>query len=481
MNVLFVTAEAYPFKKVGGLGDVSYALPKALNSLGNRENIIMPKYRCEKKYKKRLKFLSRFKTFIGWKTVECTLWVSKFDNITYYFVDNPFYFYRDSVYGYEDDNERYIFFCKAVLESLKYINDFKVDIIHCNDWHTSLIIPLKDIYYSNNSYYKNIKTVFTIHNLCYQGIYNKNDTFWMLGIDDKKYYTEDKFKYGNGVSFIKWGIAEADKIVAVSSQYSKEIRTIQYGCGLEDVLERRQSDLLGIENGIDNDIFNPELDDIIYSKYSVNNIENKSINKFKFKEEFYLKSGDMPLIGIVSRLVDQKGIDLIELALENIIHMGFQVAVLGSGNKEYEISLKSIEKKHRDNLKVFIKYDEALSHKIYAASDFFLMPSKFEPCGLSQLIAMKYGSIPIVRRVGGLVDTVKDFDYSSLNGNGITFFNYYVEELMLTVERAKKMYNNRYIKDKAVKNCMMYDSTWRKSALKYNEIYKELGKIVREI
>lgn len=474
MNVLFVTVEAYPFQKVGGLGDVSYSLSKALNSLGVKVNIIMPKYRCNKKLKKRMKFINRFKTFIGWKMVECQLWCAKYENITYYFIDNPYYFYRDNVYGYVDDNEKYIFFSKAVLEGLKYLDDFKVDILHCNDWHSALVIPLKNIYYKGNKYYEGIKTVFTIHNLCYQGLYDKKSTFWMLGIDEKKYYVEDKFKFNNGVSFIKWGISEADKITTVSTQYSKEIRTYEHGCGLEKMLIKRECDLIGIENGIDITLFDPKDDKKIYINYSKDTVSNKSINKKHFKKEFGIFEGDMPLLGMVSRLVDQKGIDLIINNMQEIIDKGIQLVILGSGELEIEEKLKCLEQKFRGNLKVFIKYDDDLAHKIYAASDFFLMPSKYEPCGTSQLIAMRYGTMPIVRYVGGLADTVSSLNKETLTGTGIIFNKYSKLGILNAIDNAIKIFYDNNIKEVMIKNCMQFCSDWKQSALKYKELYKSI-------
>lgn len=477
MGVLFVTAEAYPFMKVGGLGDVAYSLPKSLKQIDVDIRVVMPKYKFPKKIKRKMKKVANYTTYIGWKTVDCTLFTLKLEGVQYYFIDNPFYFYRPEAYGYHDDNERFIFFSKAVLEGIKYMDGFNIDILHCNDWHSSLVIPLKDTYYRGNTIYDNIRTVFTIHNILYQGIYGR-DLLWMLGLDEKEYFTEDKLKYGEGISFMKWAILSADRVTTVSKTYSEEIRLQYLGYGLHNILERRKHLLTGIQNGIDYDAFNPKEDKNIYFNYHSDDLNSKHKNKLKLQEELGLSVDvNIPVIGMVTRLTDQKGIGLLEGVINELMSENIQLIITGTGENHYEEDFRYFESKY-DNLKTVLRFDEGFSRKVYAGSDIFLMPSKFEPCGLGQLIAMRYGTVPVVRATGGLKDTVKDYNKYADDGEGFTFKEYDTVEFLNAIKRSLDVFNNN--KDSWNRlsiRIMNKDSSWRLSAEKYKKLYRKLSKL----
>lgn len=476
MNVLFVTAEAYPFMKTGGLGDVAYSLPKALKNLDVDIRVIMPKYKFEKKVRRRMKKIASFKTYIGWTTVDCSLWSLTYEGIKFYFIDNPHYFYRDNAYGYYDDGERFIYFSKAVLEAIKQLEDFQPDIMHCNDWHTALAIPLKDIYYENEKVYSNIKTIFSIHNILYQGIYGQ-DILWMLGLDKEKYFREDTLKYYDSVSFMKWGILSCDRVVTVSKTYAQELTNDYISFGLSSVFRSKKDSLRGILNGIDYDMFNPEKDKEITKNYTIDTIEYKMDNKNKLQEELGLEvNSNIALISMVTRLTDQKGMDLIEAAMHELMERDIQLIVNGIGDNNYEVMLKYMEKKYKGKFKALIEFTPDLSKQVYASSDMFLMPSKFEPCGLGQMIAMRYGTVPIVRNTGGLKDTVDEFNRYTLEGNGFTFDGYSVEDLVTAVDNALKVYNDKELWVKLVKQDMRVDNTWGKSAEEYKKLYSNLIK-----
>ncbi|GIM30501.1 glycogen synthase [Clostridium polyendosporum] len=474
MKILFVAAEAYPFIKAGGLGDVAYSLPKALRKSGMDVRVIMPRYKLPKKIKRIMKKLASYKIYIGWKTVYCSLWYLEWNGLPYYFIDNPEYFYRPNPYGYNDDDERFVCFSKAVLEGLKYMGDFKPDIMHCNDWHTALAIPLKDAYYQGNSLYDDIKTVFTIHNILYQGVYGK-DTLWMLGLDEKKYYTENKLKYYDGISFMKWGIAAADKVTTVSKSYAEEIQQSWFGYGLHSVLRERKNDLHGIVNGIDYEVFNPENDKEIFNNFSREIPSGKKINKLKLQEKLGLEVNEnIPIIAMVTRLTDQKGIGLLEGAMHRLMKREVQLVITGTGQEHYENALRYMENRYKGKVKVVIEFDQILSKQIYAGSDLFLMPSKFEPCGLGQLIAMRYGTVPIVRKTGGLKDTVKEYNEYTGQGNGFTFNNYSTEDMLFSIERALSFYEKKEVWNNLVNTVMNEDNTWEKSASKYKKLYERV-------
>lgn len=474
MKVLFVTAEAYPFMKAGGLGDVAYSLTKALRNINIDIRIIMPKYKLPKKIKKKMKKLSDYKTYIGWKIVDCSLWYLEWNDIPFYFIDNPYYFCRERAYGYSDDEERFIYFSKAVLEGIKYLGDFRPEVIHCNDWHTALCIPLKNIYYMGSEIHKNIKTVFTIHNICYQGTCSK-DSLWMLGLDENKYFIDEELKHHDGISFMKWAILKSDVITTVSKVYSNEILKPWIGYGMEDVLKKRRKNLFGITNGIDYNIFNPEKDKEIWNNYNENSLENRRLNKLKLQEQFKLIiDKDIPVIAVICRLTEQKGFSLIENSISRLVDRNFQIIIMGDGESYYKNMIKYMQEKYRGKVRAIPYFNTTLSKQIYSGADMFLMPSKFEPCGLGQLIAMRYGVVPIVRETGGLKETVIQYNKYTEEGTGFTFINYDVEAMIETIDRAYEIYKDKEKWIKLQKSIMKRDNTWSKASGLYEEIYKSL-------
>ncbi|GLC31505.1 glycogen synthase GlgA [Clostridium omnivorum] len=475
MKVLFVASEAHPFIKTGGLGDVAYALPKTLRSLGVDVRVIIPKYgTMANSFKEKLKTLSTFNVPVGWRNQYGGLQYLEYEGIPYYFIDNEYYFKRPASYGYYDDGERFSYFCRAVLEAIDTMDNFTPDIIHCNDWHTGMIIPLMKEHFSWKNNYKNIRTIFTIHNLQYQGVFSKEILGELLSLGDE-YFTEDKLKYYDGVSFMKGGLNFADKITTVSNTYAEEIKTAFYGEGLHGLLCARSNDLSGIVNGIDTTMYDPRKDKEIFFNFDENNIENKLFNKTKLQEQLNLPvNKDIPMIGMVTRLASQKGIDLISCLIEEILQLNIQLVVLGTGEPTYEDMFRYYAGKYPDKLSANICFNNELAKKIYAGSDLFLMPSLFEPCGIGQLIALRYGTLPIVRETGGLKDTVISFNEVTGEGNGFSFSNYNAHDMLYTIKRAVSLYENKPVFNNLIKRALTEDNSWCISAKKYIELYSSL-------
>ncbi|GAA0718778.1 glycogen synthase GlgA [Clostridium malenominatum] len=466
MRVLFVSSEAYPFIKTGGLGDVAYALPKALRKLGIDARVIIPNYsNINEEYKKDMVDIGEFNLQLGWRNQHTSLYFLD-GEVPCYFIDNEYYFSRNDYYGYYDDGERFAYFSKAVLESIKYIKEFAPDIIHCNDWHSGIIpVLLKDKYY-NEQEYKNIKTVYTIHNLRYQGIFGKEVLGDILSLDEE-YYSEDKLKYYDGISFMKGGIIYADKVSTVSKTYAEEIKTEEYGEGLHGLLRYYEGKLRGIVNGIDYDLYDPEKDEELFVNYGYDNCYLKEENKLSLQKELNLKvDNTIPMIGMITRLVDQKGLDLVSKIMDELIKKPIQLVVLGTGFKEYEDMFKRYAYMNPEKVSINLFFSEALAKKIYASSDIFLMPSRFEPCGIGQLLAMRYGSIPVVRETGGLKDTV------NIN-NGFTFKNYYEWDFFYVLDKALEAYYDKSKWKDKIKSAMISENSWSKSANEYLALYNE--------
>ncbi|WP_411681913.1 glycogen synthase GlgA [Clostridium thailandense] len=474
MKILFVASEAEPFIKTGGLADVAQALPKYLENLDIEVRVVIPKYKNIKydpKYT--VSFKKSFTVPVGWRNQYCGVFEAEVEKVKYYFIDNEYYFLRDTLYGHYDDGERFAFFDRAVLMMLKEL-DWKPDIIHCNDWHTGMIPVLYKLQYEKEDFYKNIRVLYSIHNILFQGNYDPKILGELFG------YSEDIYKNGsvelNGaVSFMKGGINYSDKISTVSTTYAKELQTPQFGEKLDGLLRRRAADLSGIVNGIDYDIFNPEKDDLIYKKYSKYNLKDKGFNKRKLQMELGLRvSENTPMIGIVSRLTPQKGMDLVKEIGEEFLKRDIQLVVLGTGDSEYEDYFRYLGKKYPDKVSANIFFDNSLSHKIYAASDIFLMPSLFEPCGLGQLIALRYGTLPIVRETGGLRDTIKPYNRFTGEGNGFSFTYYNAHDLFYVMEMTLQYYKNKYLWKTIVIKAMESDNSWNKSAKRYKELYESM-------
>jgi len=473
LKILMVSSEVAPFAKTGGLADVAGSLPKALAMMGNDVRIVMPKYRTVGEQKTLCDFPvqvgERKETaIIRQASIEAKLDNEKKD-IPVYFTDNYHYFDRDHLYCYHDEGERFAFFCRAVLEMLPRIN-FQPDLIHCNDWQSGPIPLLLKDQYAGNPFYARMATVFTIHNLLYQGNWDKG-VLRFLGLGEHYFHPEALEFYGQ-VSFIKAGLVYADIINTVSRTYAKEIQTPQYGEGLDGLLRKRSGDLYGIVNGLNYHEFNPATDPRIHKNYDRQTLDDKKFNKFALQEEMGLPTKDVPVIGLVSRLVDQKGLDLISEIMDELLDMDIQLVVLGSGDPYYEETFKRFQAKYPAKLGVYIGFNAVLAQRIYAGSDMFLMPSKFEPCGLGQLISLRYATIPIVRATGGLADTIHEFDPQSGMGNGFQFAAYSPDQLLLTVKRALDIYRNHRNQWQAlVENAIEQDFSWNRSAAEYIQLY----------
>lgn len=475
MKILFVASEADPFIKTGGLGDVAYALPKALRKLGLDVRVIIPKYLgIKEELRNNMLTLATFNVPVGWRNQYGGLQYLEYDGIPFYFIDNEYYFKRDNPYGYDDDSERFAFFDRAVLESVNYMMDFTPDIIHLNDWHTGMIAPIMREHFKNKPRFNDIKIIYTVHNLKYQGIFSKDILGDLLGFSDD-YFREDMLKYYDGVSFMKGGLNFSDKITTVSKSYAEEIKTSFYGEGLHGLLQIRSKDLSGIVNGIDTEIFNPKKDEELFYNYDYNNVSLKLKNKIKLQEELNLpKDESIPMIGMVTRLTSQKGLDLVSHVIEEILNLNLQLVVLGTGDRKYEEMFRYYSGIYPSKLSANITFNNTLAKKIYASSDMFLMPSLFEPCGIGQLLALRYGSIPIVRETGGLKDTVKAYNEYTKEGNGFSFKNYNAHDMLYTIKRALSFYNDKKTWNNLVKKAMLEDNSWKKSAIEYKKLYSSM-------
>ena len=477
MKVLFVASEAVPFIKSGGLADVIGSLPQALKKKKLDVRVILPLYKeISSKYDKELKFKTNINVRVGWRNKYCGVFEMKKDGVIFYFIDNEYYFNRDGLYGYFDDGERFAFFSKAALEILPSI-DYKPDVVHLHDWHTALGSVFLKSHFLDNEYYKDMKTLFTIHNLHYQGIFPKSILENLLGLGEE-HFTFDSLEYNGAVNSMKGGLLYSDKLSTVSKTYAKEITYPYFGEGLDGVLRKRQEDLTGIINGIDEVEYNSEKNKHIYKEYSYKKIEDKLKNKVRLQEELKLEVDEnIPIIAIVSRLVAIKGMDLIMHVMEELLNtVDVQVVVLGTGDKKYEDGFKYFEGKYKHRVSANIAFSSEMAHKIYASADMFLMPSQLEPCGLSQLISLRYGTIPIVREIGGLSDTISYFNKQTGEGNGFTFKTFNAHDMLFTIKDAVEMYHDKKNWKKIIVNAMTGDYSWDKSADEYIKIYKELTK-----
>ncbi|WP_300260760.1 glycogen synthase GlgA [Clostridium sp.] len=476
MRVLFATSEANPFIKTGGLGDVMGALPKELRRKGIDARVILPKYSAIKgNFLEKLSFKKWFMVPVGWRKQYCGIYECECDGVIYYLLDSEFYFHRDGLYGEGDDDERFAFFDRAVLETLKEIN-WCPDIIHCNDWQTGMIPVLHKLEYSKDPFYKDIKTVTSIHNLLFQGNFSADILPELFGYDYEPIINGSLEFYG-GMSFMKGAINYSDRILTVSETYAKEIQTPYFGENLDGLLREREYALKGIVNGIDYDEFNPNNDSLIVKTFSVQNIDDKVLNKLALQKELGLPINEnIPMISIVSRLTNQKGCDLIVNIAHKLLQRNVQLVILGTGDYNYENHFRGLQEIYPTKVSANIKFDNVLAHRIYASSDIFLMPSLFEPCGLGQLIALRYGAIPIVRETGGLKDTIHPYNKYNGIGNGFSFTNYNHNDLMYVIELALETYDNKEIWRSLIVQAMDSDNSWNKSAQKYKELYEELIK-----
>jgi starch synthase len=476
MNILFTASECVPFVKTGGLADVVGSLAPVLAKQGHDVRVMLPMYTViAQEWQEKMQFLLHFDVQLGWRRQYCGVMTLKKDGVTYYFLDNKYYFGRPYVYGLGgDEYERYGFFCRAVLNALPLI-EFQPDILHAHDWQSGMAPALLRIQYAHLPFYRDIKTVFTIHNLQYQGIFGIKEVQDVLGLGDGLWIS-DKLECFGCANFMKAGLVYSDAVTTVSPSYAEEITTAYYGERLDGLIRTRKDSLYGVLNGIDTEEYNPEHDPLIYKPFSLAKLAGKAENKKRLQRELGLNpEPDTPMIAMVGRLTNQKGLDLVDRVLGDLMNEKVQLAVLGMGDARYTNLFSWAEGQYRGRLAARFAMDTALAHKLYAGADFFLMPSLFEPCGLSQLIAMRYGTVPIVRETGGLRDTVLSYNEYNGEGNGFTFLNYNAYDMLAVIRRALHCYEDeKPVLAALQKRGMEGDYGWAHSARDYVAIYQKL-------
>ncbi len=474
MKILYAASEAAPFIKSGGLGDVAEALPAELSKIDDVEvSVFIPYYKSIKDNPNiEVEFVKSFGVQVAWRRqyVGILRAVSPNKKLKYYFIDNEHYFYRDgTAYGHYDDGERYTYFSLAILEAIRQL-DYFPDVIHCNDWQTALIPVLKKALYGG--IYDRIRTVFTIHNIEYQGKMPNEFMNDVIGIGEEY---RGVLTYDNCINFMKSAIVAADKITTVSRTYAHEIKHAFFAHGLENIIRENEYKLEGIVNGINTELYDSEKDKTIFENFTSENLDGKAKNKAELQKMLGLEvKPDVPIVAMVSRLVSHKGLDLVEYVMGEIMERDLQFVVLGTGDAVYEDMFNFNAYVHPGKMSSNIKFSSALANKIYAGSDIFLMPSKSEPCGLSQLIAMRYGTVPVVRETGGLYDTVPALDLETLEGRGFTFKGYNAHDMLGAIDRCVDFYHDKEKWNKHVRNLIGYDSSWKVSVKEYLRVYKEL-------
>ena len=474
-KILFVASECAPFIKTGGLADVVGSLPKCFDKKEYDVRVIIPKYMCmNQKWKDKMTYLNHFYMDLCWRRQYVGIMEMEYEGVKYYFIDNEYYFAGDKPYSdVRYDLEKFAFFSRAVLSALPSI-DFRPDIIHCHDWQAALVPVYLNDAFQSNPFYQNIKTVMTIHNLRFQGIYDRKMIQYWSGLPDYVFNKDCMIQNWLDANMLKGGIAYSNKVTTVSNTYAWEIQTEEYGEGLAEHLRYHNNKILGIVNGIDTDIWNPATDKLLAADYDEKSaIKNKKINKKALQESLGLDVDEHKMvIGLISRLTNQKGLDLVNDVIPGIMDEHTQVVVLGTGDSQYENTFRYYENKYKGNFCAYIAYNENVAHNIYAGCDALLVPSRFEPCGLTQLIAMRYGAVPIVRETGGLKDTVQPYNMFENTGNGFTFDRYESGLLYDAINRAKTLYfENRKSWDDMVIRDMNKDVSWEKSAKQYKDMY----------
>ncbi len=475
IGVLFTAFEAAPFLKTGGLGDVAGSLPSALKKAGVDIRVMIPNFSTiPDKYKAKMKHVADFTVSLSWRNLYCGIEELKLGNVIYYFIDNKYYFDRGGAYGFYDDGERIAFFSKACVEALQYLTDFECDIMHCNDWHTALSTVFLREFYQHLPLYANIKTIFTIHNLKFQGQMSDFVLGDICGLSNIKAASDQLRSDKDSINFMLGALHYADLLSTVSKSYAEEIQTPFFGENLDYMFRQRSNELYGIMNGIDVKAFNPETDKALVANYSVEDLKNKVKNKEEIQRQLGLEvNKDIPLIAMIGRLTEQKGLDLVQRMMDEILQEKVQFVVLGTGEQRYEDMFRYYDAKY-PNMRACLTFNEGFSHLLYAASDIFLMPSLFEPCGLSQMIAMHYGSLPVVRQTGGLRDSVKAYNEITKEGTGFGFENYNAHEMYYAIKRALDLYENHpKIFKKLMKEAMSEDFSWSVRAKEYIELYKK--------
>ena len=476
-NVLFIASEAVPFIKTGGLADVAGSLPKYFDKTKYDVRVMIPNYKCiSQNYKDQMHFVTSFYMDLAWRSQYVGVLEMEYDGVQFYFIDNEYYFNGFKPYGYiHEDIEKFAFFSKASLSALPLIN-FKPDIIHCHDWQTGLIPVYMKERFHEGDFFRDMKSIMTIHNLKFQGIWDMKAVKDITGLPDS-YFTSDKLEAFGDANYLKGGIVYADKVTTVSNSYAEEIKTPFYGEKLDGLMRARSNDLVGIVNGIDYEEFNPETDKRIVRNYNqVTFRKEKFKNKIALQKELGLEENpDAFMLGIVSRLTDQKGLDLVECVLDQICAEDVQLVVLGTGEGKYQDMFTYYSRKYPERVSANIFYSEALSHRIYASCDAFLMPSLFEPCGLSQLMSLRYGTVPIVRETGGLKDTVMPYNEYEQTGTGFSFANYNAHEMLGVLRYAMRVYyTQRKCWNGIAERAMREDFSWKKSAETYARLYEDI-------
>ena len=476
-NVLFVSSEAVPFIKTGGLADVAGSLPKYFDKEHYDVRVMLPKYLCiPEKWRSQMKYVTHFYMDLAWRSQYVGVLEMEYAGVHYYFIDDEFYFAGPKPYGYiHEDIEKFAFFSKAALSAMPLLG-FKPDIVHCHDWQTGLVPVYMKERFHDGEFFRDMKSIMTIHNLKFQGIWDLKKVKDITGLPPY-FFTSDKLEAYGDANYLKGGIVYADAVTTVSDSYAEEIKTPFYGEHLDGLMRARSNCLTGIVNGIDYEEFNPATDTRIVSNYNQKTFrKEKPKNKKALQQELGLEVNDKKfMIGIVSRLTDQKGLDLIAYMMDQICAEDVQLVILGTGESQYENMFRHFAWKYPDRVSANIYYSEDMSHKIYASCDAFLMPSLFEPCGLSQLMSLRYGTVPIVRETGGLKDTVEPYNEYESTGTGFSFANYNAHEMMNTINYAKHVfYNNKREWNKIVDRGMLKDFSWASSAKKYQKLYDNL-------
>ncbi|MBS7527787.1 glycogen synthase GlgA [Fusibacter paucivorans] len=474
IQIAFIASEAAPFAKTGGLADVAGSLPKALNSSQLNVTVYLPLHaKIAPEYRKEMTFAGSTSVDLGWRTQYVGIFHLIYEGVSYFFIDNEFYFKRHQLYGNGDDAERYIYFSKAVLAAMKHLN-MKPDIIHTNDWHTAAVNTLLNFYGKHDDFYQGIKSVFTIHNLRYQGIFDPYVLGDLLGLP-MSYFSDDGLKFYENINLIKGGIVFSDAVTTVSKSYAEEIAYPYFGENLEGVIQKYQDKLYGIVNGIDTDLYSPKKDQNIPVNYDLRSLKRKKEIKMYLQVKYGLPvDANVPMLSMVTRLADMKGLDLIECILDELLELDIQFLVLGTGEKRYEDMFKYYQYRYPGKIAARIYFDQYESHAIYAGSDIFLMPSLFEPCGLSQLIALQYGTIPVVRQIGGLRDTILPYNKYTGEGTGFGFLNYNAHELLFTIKDALTAYQDQNAWHQLMKQAMKADHSWKRSSKEYLAIYLKI-------
>jgi len=478
LKILLASSEVVPFAKTGGLADVIGSLPDEFEFLGHETRVFLPYYRHTKNQKLGIKiFKENLKAKLGDWDINFSLYHCRRGKIDFYLIDKPEYFDRNFLYGtslgdYPDNAVRFAFFAKAILSSAAAIK-FKPDIIHCNDWQTALVPFYLKIRLAGSKFFVDTKTLFTIHNLAYQGLFDKK-VMSKIGID-QEFFTADSLEFHGKLSFIKSGILYSDGVSTVSRGYAREILTKEFGCGLESLLRRRRGDLYGIVNGVDYSQWDPETDEFIKAKYDKTSLENKTECKKDLLAEMKLPLGaSTPLLGVISRLAEQKGIDIIADSAPGIIKLGCKLVILGVGDEKHHKLLRALAKRYPKDIAVKIAFDNVLAHKIEAGCDMFLMPSRYEPCGLNQMYSLKYGTITVARAVGGLNDTIIDYSRNPKSGNGFKFAQADTADFTAALGRAVSVYKNKKEWNELMVKAMGFNFSWRQSAKEYIKVYKAI-------